>query len=62
MSCDRRTIESLHEYQSCQQCFSNLISDKMFDEMIVIGDMNCDPDGGKFLHELRSMTTLPSFH
>ena len=62
MNCDCRTLESLHEYQSCISCISNFISEETFDEIIIIGDMNCDPDKGRFFHELRSMTTFHSLH
>ena len=36
MNCDCRTLESLHEYQSCISCISNFISEEMFDEIIII--------------------------
>ena len=41
---------------------SNIISDGMFVEIIIIGDMNCDPDKWRFFHELRSMTTFLWLH
>ena len=44
MNSDRRTVRSLHKYQSFLHCyfFSRLISENMFDEIIVIQNMNCD--------------------
>ena len=60
MNYDCRTLESLHEYQSWVSFISNIISEETFDESIVIGDMNCDPDKVKFFHELMSHTTLHS--
>ena len=62
MNCDCRTLENLHEYQSRISCISNFISEKMFDEIIIIRDLNCDADKGRFFHELRSMTTFHSLH
>ena len=48
MNCDRITLESLLESQSCMSGISNFISEEMFDEKIIIGDMNCDIDKGRF--------------
>ena len=36
MYCDCRTLESLHEYQSCITCISNFVSEERFDEVIII--------------------------
>ena len=54
MNSDRRTLESLHEDQSCISCASNFISEQTFVEIIVCGDMNCDPSKGRLFNELRS--------
>ena len=48
MNCVCGTLESLHEYQSCIICISNFISEETFDEIIIIWDMNCDHDIGRF--------------
>ena len=42
--------------------FTNFISEETFDEIILIGDMNCDAETGRFFHELKSMLTLHSHH
>ena len=52
ISCDCRTLESLHEYQSCISCVSNFISEETFDETKIILNMNCDPDIGRFFMSL----------
>ena len=48
MNCFRRTLESLYEYQSCISCFSNFISEETFGQIMIIRDMNCDPDTERF--------------
>ena len=58
MNCDSRTYESFHEHQSCIRCTTNFISDETFDEKIVVGDVNCDLDNGRFVSKFMSMTTL----
>ena len=49
--CDRRTLESLHEYQSCISWSSNFNSEETFDEILIFRDKNCDPDKIRFFHE-----------
>ena len=62
MNCDCRTLENLHEYQSRISCISNFVSEETFDEIKIIGEMNCEPGKRKKIHELRSMITFHSMH
>ena len=53
--CDYGTIDSLIEYRSTMADISNFCAGHDYDDILIVGDMNCDPSKGRFFPELRSM-------
>ena len=50
-NCDYRTIDSLIEYKSIMSDLSNFCSNESYDEILIMGDFNCDPNKGRFFKE-----------
>jgi len=55
LPCDYRTHESLISYRSCLSEIQSICFEKRFDEIIISGDMNCDPDRGRFYDEITAL-------
>ena len=51
---ERSTSQCLQDKQSSLDDLTNYISDGCFDEIIIMGDFNCDPNKGRFFRELQS--------
>ena len=45
---EQSTAQCLLDYQSSLNDLTNYISDGCFDEIIIMGDFNCDPNKGRF--------------
>ena len=50
--CDYGDIESLLNYKSMLAELSNICEDSIFDDIILVGDMNADPSKGWFLYRV----------
>ena len=59
--CDYRDIDSLIEYKSTLSQIENLVIEAEFDELIVGGDFNCDPNKGRFFREFQSLVVTCNF-
>ena len=46
MNCDCRTLESKQKQHQRVSCLSNLISKATFEEIVLLGEMNCEIDKG----------------
>ena len=53
LNCDYRTIESLIEYKENLAEIEQKIADVEYDELIIAGDFNGDPNKGRFFNELK---------
>ena len=56
LNCDYRTIESLIEYKENLAEIEQKIADVEYDELIIAGDFNCDPNKGRFFNEFKGFT------
>ena len=61
-TCDYGNLDSLIEYKSNFSDLANLISTENFDEIIVAGDFNCDPNKGRFFNEFSLFTESFDFY
>ena len=57
---ERSSAQCLHDYQSSLNDLNNYIGDGCCDEIIVMGDLICDPNKGRFFGELQNMTNRQS--
>ena len=55
LPCEQSTSQCFQYYQSSLDDLTNYISDGCFDEIIIVGDFNCDPNKGRFFRKLQSM-------
>ena len=56
LNCDYRTVESLIEFKENLAEIEQKIADVEYDELIIAGDFNSDPNKGRFFNELKSFT------
>ena len=59
--CDYHNVDSLIEYKSTLSDISNVCSFETYDEIIIVGDFNCDPNKGRFFEEFMIFITTHSF-
>ena len=58
--CDYRTEDSLIEYKSVMSQLSNICSDEVYDDLVIMGDFNCDPTKGRFFKEFSDFAATHS--
>ena len=58
--CDYGTLDSLIEYKSIMADLFNICNDEIFDELVLVGDLNADPNKGRFYKELLDFTQTSS--
>ena len=58
LNCDYRSTDSLIEYKDNLAYIANCMNEECFDEVIVAGDFNCDPEKGRFFSELKMFSSL----
>ena len=58
--CDYGNIDSLVEYKTTMANISDICENETYDEIFIIGDLNCDPSKGRFFKELKHCTELNS--
>ena len=56
MPCDYRNLDSLILYRSTLADLSTIFDDEHFDEVLLMGDFNCDPNKGRFFKEFINFT------
>ena len=54
-NCDYRTDESLLEYLNNVSVLANILTNESFDDIIILGDLNCDPSKGRFYDKLNAL-------
>ena len=54
--CDYRTQYCLFEYMLIMSQLANICNSESFDDICIIGDLNCNPFNGNFFDELRLLT------
>ena len=52
LNCDYGTLDSLIEYKTNLAELSNFLNGEDYDEVLIVGDMNCDPQKGRFFREM----------
>ena len=58
--CDYGDFDSILNYKSMLAELSSVLDDEIFDEVLIVGDMNADPSKGRFFRELEPFMQLHS--
>ena len=58
--CDYGTLDSLLDYKSFISILSNFLANEPYDDVIIAGDWNCDPNKGRFIHDYRQFASTHS--
>lgn len=60
MPCDYGGNESLFQYRNTMTEIEDILESESFDDVIVVGDLNCDPNKGRFFAEFSRLVTTHS--
>ena len=52
---EQSTSQCLEDYRFYLNDLTNYVSDGCFDEIIIMGDFNCDPNKGRLFPELKNV-------
>ena len=61
-NCDYGNMDSLIEYKSTIADLSNITCSESYDELVIVGDFNCDPHKGRFYKELKNFCSNFNIH
>ena len=56
LNCDYGNTDSLVEYKSNISFLEYVVTNNVYDDLIIAGDFNCDPSKGRFFNEMNSFT------
>ena len=57
LNCDYGTLDSLIEYKTNLAELSNFLNEENYDDVLIVGDMNCDPFKGRFFREMKDFVS-----